>query len=633
MNRQVATNAKIISHVLDYTRQKWGGMPLNVFVAGMILALVLVGCSGLGGEPRIVATLPPATPIADAPTTPPDLARGAVLFAANCTRCHGTGGAGDGELIGVGEGQIPTRPRSFLDSATTAEQTPLDWYLTITNGKLEVLMPPWKDALTADDRWAVALYTYTLHYTQANIEAGSAVTAGDPVLPADLPDAFQQVRVTDAELITQAGLPAPFVQSLSDEQRTDLAAYLRSLTVMNAGQMGVISATPAVTAEPATTPEPDATAEATAAVGTGTVTGVVTNGTAGAALEGEVKASLYTITQQGATEPIERMVGADGRFVFANVDIRADERYLVTVTYKGRGYGSEAKNGDPTLNAIDLPVTVYETTNDASMLSISAWVSQVQVVGGYLEVNDFIQFTNASDRAYSTEQMIDDIRYGSIQVPVPDGAQILSADVRSARYAISADGRSVIDTAPVLPGQAHIFQMVYRMPYQGEVAVEQRMPYPFNGSFRLLLATPTANVISDVLPSIGPQTLSGAQYQGYGGTLSLAGGQSIRYTVQGGITGNTGSAAVVSSDKLVPLLLILAGVIAVIAAVVLQLGKNRTMGVQTTANGSDKLIDGLVAQIAELDESHRAGSVDEATYQKRRERLKARLATLIDEDK
>ncbi len=602
-------------------------------ILGLLMVMVLLaGCGGLGGEPAIIMTLAPATPIADVPTLPPDLARGAVLFAENCTRCHGTGGAGDGELIGVGEGQIPTRPRSFLDAATTAEQTPLDWYLTITNGNLEVLMPPWGDALTDADRWAVTLYTYTLHYTQANIQSGAEVTAGDPVMPADLPETFQLVRITDAELITQAGLPAPFVQSLSDDQRTSLAAYLRSLTVANAQQMGVVSIAPVVTAEPMTTPEPDATPEVTPAVGTGTVTGIVTNGTAGAALDGEMNASLYTITQQGATTPVETTVDAEGKFVFANVDIRADERYLVTVTYKGRGYGSEAKNGDPTLNALDLPVTVYETTDDASVLDISAWVSQVQVVGNYLEVNDFIQFNNTSDRAYSTEQMLDAVRYGGLQVPVPDGAQILSADVRSARYAIGADGKSVIDTAPVLPGQGHIFQMVYRLPYQGDISVEQRMPYLFNGSFRLLMATPMAVVTSDRLPSIGPQTLSGVQYQGYGGTLTLAAGDNIRYTVQGGASSSNGTAAVVSSDKLVPLLLILAGVIAVIAAVVIQLGKNRQLSVQKTSDGSDKLIDGLVAQIAELDESYRTGAVDAATYQKRRERLKTRLATLIDED-
>ncbi|MCA0456824.1 MAG: cytochrome c [Chloroflexi bacterium] len=630
MNRQVAKNAKIFSNAFHYTRQKRTGIPLITFVVGTVLVLLLAGCGGLGGEPVIVATLPPATAIADAPTTPPDLARGAELYAQNCTRCHGTSGAGDGELIGTGEGQVPTRPRSFLDAVTTAEQTPLDWYLTITNGNLDVLMPPWKDALPEADRWAVALYTYTLHYTQDDLAAGAAVTAGDPVLPADLPDAFGQVRVTDAELITQAGLPAPFVSSLSDEQREQLAAYLRSLTVMNSQQMGVIAVTPVVTPEPVTTPE--ATAEATQAVGTGTVTGMVTNGTAGAALEGEMKANLYAITAQGVTAPTETTVGADGRFAFANVDLRADEQYLVTVTYKGRGYGSERKNGDATLNALDLPVTVYETTGDTSVLSISAWVSQVQVVRGYLEVTDFIQVANSSDRAYSTEQMVDAIRYAGLQVPVPDGAQILSADVRNARYAMGADGKSVIDTAPVLPGTQHIFQMVYRLPYQGEVTVEQRMPYPFSGSFRLLLATPTASVSSDVLPSIGPQTLSGATFQGYGGALNLAAGGSIRYTVSGGIEGNTGSASVVSSDKLVPLLLILAGVIAVIAALVLQFGRNRKLSVQTSADGSDKLIDGLVAQIAELDTSYHAGTVDEATYQKRRERLKARLATLIDED-
>ena len=44
-------------------------------------------------------------------------------------------------------------------------------------------------------------------------------------------------------------------------------------------------------------------------------------------------------------------------------------------------------------------------------------------------------------------------------------------------------------------------------------------------------------------------------------------------------------------------------------------------------------VNGLIQQIAELDETYRMGSLDEEIYQKRRERLKARLAALIDEDK
>ncbi len=590
--------------------------------------LLLAGCSGLAGEPVIVATILPVTPTIAYPTTPPDLAVGASVFAGHCTRCHGLNGAGDGELIGSGQNQISVRPSSFRDAVTTADQTPLSWYQLITNGNIQQQMPPWKDALTDDERWAVALYTYTLHNNQANIEAGTALTSSQPVMPANLPSSENVVKLTDAELITQAGLPDAFITSLNEQQKNDLAAYLRSLTVANAMHMGLVTTAPQVTQEPAVTPE---VTPAVAAVGTGTVSGQVTNGTAGASVPTDLKISLYMISTQGASAPIETTVGADGKFSFTEVDIRADQRYVVTTTYKGRAYGSQARDGDPTTNTVDLPISIYETTDDASVLSIVAWVSRVQLVGSSLEVSDFIQIANSADRAYSTNVAVDALRFAGVEVPVPGDALIMSADVANARYTIGADGHSVIDTAPVLPGQSYIFQMVYTLPYRGDIQVEQTMPYPLNGAYRLLVNVAGATVSSDGLESLGAQELSGVLYQAYGASNAMKARDSIRYGVQGGIQAGS-STAVVSQDQLIPLVLVVAGLIVVLISGVVYWRSRRPPSLETAARNRDAVVDGLIQQIAELDETYRMGSLDEQVYRKQRERLKAQLVALIDED-
>ncbi len=598
--------------------------------AVIIAALLLAGCGGLAGEPAIVATMPPATASIEYPITTPDLAVGASVFAEHCTKCHGLSGAGDGELIGSGQNQIGVAPPSFKDASTSAEQTPLWWYQTITNGNLAKQMPPWKDALNDDERWAVALYTYTLHNNQTNIEAGAALTAAHPVTPADLPSAENVVKLKDAELITQVGLPDAFIKSLSDTQKNDLAAYLRSLTLTNAMHMGLVTSEPQVTREPAVTPE---VTPAPAAVGTGAVSGQVTNGTAGATVPADLKVSLYVINAQGATAPTDTTVDADGKFAFANIDIRADQKYVVTTTYNGRAYGSEAKAGDPTTNKVDLPISIYETTDDTSVLTILAWVSQVQMIGNNLQISDFIQIGNSADRAYSTNVAVDAQRYASVDIPVPADALIMSADVTNSRYTIGADGHSVVDTAPVLPGQSYIFQMVYALPYRGNIQIEQSVPYALSGAYRLLANLPGANVTSDVLQSLGPQELSGVQYQAYGTSNPLKAKDTIRYAVQGGSQANSSSTGVVSKDQLIPLVLIVAGLIVVFISGVLYWHSRRPPSVETANRNRDELIDGLIQQIAELDETYRMGSLDEDIYQKRRERLKLRLAALIDEDK
>jgi len=153
-----------------------------LLVISIVLALSLAACDGLAGEPEIVGVVPQqAAPQTGMSTDPPtvgessgsaqtaavtersldevDLALGAEIYAARCTDCHGDTGAGDGAL--VESGQIASI-MDFTDPATIADKTPADYFTAITDGNMQALMPPWRDALTEEERWAVTWYVYTL---------------------------------------------------------------------------------------------------------------------------------------------------------------------------------------------------------------------------------------------------------------------------------------------------------------------------------------------------------------------------------------------------------------------------------------------------------------------------------------
>jgi high-affinity iron transporter len=194
------------------------------------------------------------------PLEPPDLALGAQLFAEHCTACHGTGGRGDGALVQSGE--IATPPPDFTNPATASVQRPADWFATITNGRIQNLMPPWRDSLTEAERWAVAMYTYTMAYQPEQLALGQEVWAancadchgdsgrGDgpraseinrPV--GDFTDQSEIVTLSDANLfnIVSEGvgenMPA-FAEDLTDEQRLAVVSYLRTLSVANSETIG-----------------------------------------------------------------------------------------------------------------------------------------------------------------------------------------------------------------------------------------------------------------------------------------------------------------------------------------------------------------------------------------------------------
>jgi mono/diheme cytochrome c family protein len=148
-------------------------MNLRKGIALIALAGLTGACSGLGGEPEIVATLPPQVseqPIS-VPNAEPDLALGAQVFAANCTRCHGASGKGDGEFVKTGAvGAII----DFTDANAVQGKTPHQWYGIITNGKLDTLMPPWGETLSEEERWSVTMYLYSL--SQPVTDRAQAVT-------------------------------------------------------------------------------------------------------------------------------------------------------------------------------------------------------------------------------------------------------------------------------------------------------------------------------------------------------------------------------------------------------------------------------------------------------------------------
>ena len=94
----------------------------------------------------------------DLPADTPSLERGAEVYAANCSSCHGAQGKGDGPAA---IGLDPT-PTNLSETAALEDQSPLDYYRRITIGVVGTAMPSFENRLPAQDRWAAALYASLL---------------------------------------------------------------------------------------------------------------------------------------------------------------------------------------------------------------------------------------------------------------------------------------------------------------------------------------------------------------------------------------------------------------------------------------------------------------------------------------
>ncbi|MFW5691431.1 MAG: c-type cytochrome [Chloroflexota bacterium] len=164
----------------------------------LLLALsLLAACDGLGGEPEIVATLvplPTAAPVADdASGAGGD--SGAALFARHCAACHGADGRGDGAVALEADLSVP----DFTDPAVRDALSFEGWLTVIREGRLERMMPPWQNSLTAEQIHAVGEYTYnlagpvdqTVDADQAPVE--ESADEADVVTVAEAPPAIEAI--------------------------------------------------------------------------------------------------------------------------------------------------------------------------------------------------------------------------------------------------------------------------------------------------------------------------------------------------------------------------------------------------------------------------------------------------------
>ena len=602
-----------------------------------LMALILIlasACSGLAGEPEIIATRPRPTDVpieAITPQQPPDIAAGAALYAENCIRCHGISGAGDGELVETG--QI-SRLKSFIDIATASNQTPLEWFTTITNGRLEALMPPWGNSLSASERWNVALYTYTLSYTIDQIGEGEVLwnaTCGENCTSltgvGDLTDPATLATVSETAL--RLALTDQF-----GEDADSVASYLRTLALQNADTIGQIVPAPAATEE-VQIAQPPATQPSTA--GIGAVIGQVMNGTAGGEIPVDLPVRLFRWDASFTPlEVVETMTDSDGNFRFDDIEINPNYAYATGVGYREQRFVSQFVRGNTTNNVLELPITIYELTEDPDVISISGIVNQITAVADSLQVAQVLSIRNASDRMYTTTTQVGEDQFTSLVIDLPPGAVIVGFPNNEDRFIVSQDQTQVVDTVPVLPGDEHVIQMVYLVPYQGDAIIEQALNYAVDGTVRLLLRPDVLEVTGGNLELLGPQVVGENTYKGYGGEVTLGADEPFRFELRGQPAPTAAQiqspAAVTSNNLIIIFILALVVLGAVIGGLYIFYRRSADSPQAAPTRDEGKLIDALVQQIAELDAKHDRGEINHDVYQRQRQKLKARLAEVMRDD-
>lgn len=573
-----------------------------IFIA---LAAILAACGGLGGQPEIVSTLPPPTP-ESLPIEAPNITLGEQLFASHCTECHGINGTGDGEL--VLNGSVP-QPGNFNDPAFLQDKSPLTYFNVITNGRIENLMPPWANALTTEERWAVTMYVYSLHY-------GDLAT-GESLITSTIPAAYSvpgnTESLTDEDLanaFTSGEITtSPTWAELSQDEQNQAIAYVRSLSLSQ-------DVATEITPTQATVLSP----------GFGTVTGLVTAGTQSMELPDDLVVTLRVFDPDFNETTFETTLNEDNTFRFEDVAFEANRVYLTTTQYNGWTFYSRATPVDPTFSELELNLMIYETTDDPDVIDIVSRLTQIQpTTNQFLEVVELVYFINTSDKLYVGENGQPGETLATLRFNLPPGAVVTV--IEEDRYVVDQQNFVITDTFPIQPDVEQLFVVSYLMPYDDGAIIEYDVNNRFNGPMRLLVNSEQIGVQGSWVQGLGTEVLGGVAYQVYGGALNLQPGDTIRYELTGNMpqVGTSRDSSVVTSDNLLPIVLIAVLVLLIIIGTAVFLLNRRSTPISTDAN---QLIDALLRQIAELDAQHEAGEINHDLYQHRRKQLKTRLEEL-----
>lgn len=380
--------------------------------------------------------------------------------------------------------------------------------------------------------------------------------------------------------------------------------------------------------------EPTATGEPAVAATILTLNGTVTHNSGGA-VPADLLVTLRIINPQRAETDIETTADAAGAFSFPDIAIFPDHFYVATVEVQGDQFASALLPGSQLSESnADLSITLYDFTDDPSVLAVNALQAQAVISLNEMQVLELYRFTNSGNAAYRAADG------SSVRVNIPENATLV--DMGSARFAASADGRQLIDTAPVLPGDAHTLHVLYTLPYGGAATVSHIVDYPLLNGFQVLIDTPGLTVSGDDIEPLG----GGSGGMAFGVPASMPAGATVSYTISGipaavataipaAPAVQTGALAATTTAPDVPslsvILMILGGACIGIAAVLFIRERRQSAAVRVEA-AADPRVNALVQQIAELDVAFQAGTLSKEAYETQRNALKTQLLTFARGD-
>ncbi|TEU01504.1 MAG: c-type cytochrome [Anaerolineales bacterium] len=548
-----------------------------------------------------------------APEGPPDLSQGEQLYLENCETCHGLAGLGDGVM----SANLDVQPSPLGDPAFASSVLPYDWYLTVTQGRMERFMPPFVN-LSDAQRWDVVAYALSLSVSSDQLERGEVIyqetctdchgERGDALAPGvDLRDValFTDNALDDYyTVITQGKGSMPALEGALDESdRFAAAAYVRTLAFSE-----------------------DTAAEPATDVSTGAIYGSIENGTEGADLPHGLEVTFFAFEGNQLVFEKEILVDADGKFEVQDLEIVPGRIFGATTEYQGVRYFNTAGHMLEDNLSLELPLTVFETTTDDSLIVVDRLHLILDYsIEGVVEVSELLLMTNTGDRTIAGQDGFNDIR-----VTLPkDFSNLQFADSPELmRFTEDADGFVMHEA--FIPGEAVETYFSFTLPYERSLEYQQPVDYPVEAIVILKTQGPPS-ISGEGLSEVGARDMGGIFMESYR-MDPLERGEILELRLSGSHPARVDSSSTTN-------LIIGAAALGLTLIVIFFAWWKWSQGHEPTVKSDIETApeeprdrEALIRAIAALDDMNEAGEVTGKAYRERREALKRKLKALIESE-
>lgn len=555
--------------------------------------------------------------------------RGERVFAENCTECHGNAGRGDGPMAA----QVPVPIPNFTDPAFVETRSPQALYDVIAEGRMENMMPPWKEALSEQEIWDAAAFVWSLHLDAAALAEGATAYeqgcaechGGDgagvgQTPPPDLADQ-QWLASNQTEYLEAVTAPThPPVEALSDTEIKLAAEIARDfslgfgLAATNVGGDGVID----VLVENATTGEKP----------------------------GGLPVRLYMFEGDSFVSSRSAETDADGRARFEALPNDVTWVYVAEVQYNDVPFSSNMHQFEDQASNLEIALPVYDGGATAADIRVDRahWVLNLSTPQR-LDVGEIYILSNTGDRVYDGEEGDDGVRR-VLFLTVPENATNVGVEGAELGGRFLVEGNAVIDTAPMAPGQRQIL-IRYSLPIEdGRVELFHPIAYAVD---HLNLLVPDIGMTveapgwneGEAMPAqdgsyrnfsrtnLEPGEVSGAELSDIEAEMLIpaeshpsVGRQIVDSQATPGISG----------QPYFPYVIVLLGIVVLALGTVFALRRQKQLQ-QQAPQLREQHRQNLIQEIADLDDDYENGELSRSDYESERRMLKAQLIALMREEK